>query len=438
MKKQWKQDMHDRLKDFPRKAPEGLLDDVKAEMLRRGLSPVPAPRRRTVSGVFLRVASVAAVIALLFGLSHWFQHEETALVFPEVESGLPVKVDEAPVLPKEEATENPPVAIPQASRLLAKAIVKTDTLSDYFVEETIIEEKTEPEKEEPDTIDRPTPPSAKPVEVSPKRKQWAYVPSRKKRASFDVGVYYSGLATPVSPGKESIMMDFIPSNPVTPPSDHPLPPDGSGEGGNVGHPDNGTNGVDSTSTDSRSHPRVASRSFSRKKGAEEAKHHIPVRLGISLRYNLNERWNLQSGLTYSYLASDFSYHGSTPYETKQKLHYIGIPLQVGLRIWKSERFRGYLSAGGQVEKLVSGKATTRYTDENQRPGTLVETVSDKKLLFSVLASIGAEYMLGKDLSLYAEPGIHYYFKNGNGLSTHYNENPLSLNITIGFRFHWEK
>ena len=431
MKKQWKQDMHDRLKDFPKKAPKGLLDDVKAEMLRRGLSPVPAPRRRTVSGVFLRVASVAAVIALLFGLSHWFQREETAIVFPEVESSLPVKVDEAPVLPKEEAAENPPAAIPQASRLLAKAIVKTDTLSDYFVEEKIIEEKTEPEKEEPDTIDRLTPPSTKPVETSSKRKQWAYVPSRKKRASFDVGIYYSGLATPIAPGKEEYMVSV-------PPSSNPIPPDGNGGGGITGQPDNGTNGADSTSTDSRSLSRVASRSFSRKKGGEEAKHHIPVRLGISLRYNLNERWHLQSGLTYSYLASDFSYHGSTPYETKQKLHYIGIPFQVGLRIWQGERFRGYLSAGGQVEKLVSGKATTRYTDENQRPGTLVENISDKKLLFSALASIGAEYMLGKDLSLYAEPGIHYYFKNGNGLSTHYNENPLSLNITIGFRFHWEK
>lgn len=418
MKKQWKQDMHDRLKDFPKKAPEGLLDDVKAEMLRRGLSPVPAPRRRTVSGVFLRVASVAAVIALLFGLSHWFQREETAIVFPEVESSLPVKVDEAPVLPKEEAAENPPAAIPQASRLLAKAIVRTDTLPASSEEETLVEEKTEPEKEEPDTITLQTPASTKPVEVSPKRNQWAYVPSRKKHASFDVGVYYSGVVAKTNP------INIVESlgDAITSPS-----------------PDNSqTNNPDSTSTDSRSLGRAASRSFSRKKHAEKAKHHIPIRLGISLRYYLNERWNLQSGLTYSYLASDLSYTGPTPYETKQKLHYIGIPLQVGVRIWKSERFRGYLSAGGQVEKLVSGKATTRYTDENQRPGTLVETVSDKKPLFSALTSIGAEYMLGKDLSLYAEPGIHYYFKNGNGLKTHYNETPLNFNITIGFRFHWEK
>ena len=38
MKKQWNKDIRDQLKDFPKKAPEGLLDDIKAEMLRRGLS----------------------------------------------------------------------------------------------------------------------------------------------------------------------------------------------------------------------------------------------------------------------------------------------------------------------------------------------------------------------------------------------------------------
>ena len=41
MKKQWNKDMRDQLKDFPQKAPEGLLDDIKSEMTRRGLSPAP-------------------------------------------------------------------------------------------------------------------------------------------------------------------------------------------------------------------------------------------------------------------------------------------------------------------------------------------------------------------------------------------------------------
>jgi hypothetical protein len=42
------------------------------------------------------------------------------------------------------------------------------------------------------------------------------------------------------------------------------------------------------------------------------------------------------------------------------------------------------------------------------------------------------------LSLYAEPGVQYYFKNGNGLRTYYSEQPLNLSMTVGFRFHWKK
>ena len=126
------------------------------------------------------------------------------------------------------------------------------------------------------------------------------------------------------------------------------------------------------------------------------------------------------------------------YDIKQKLHYLGIPLQMGYRIWEGKQFRSYIAFGGQVEKLVSGKAAIRHSKKNLLQDTSTQNVSDKKLLFSALASIGAEYMLGNDFSLYVEPGIHYYFKNGNRLQTHYNEQPLNINLTIGFRFHWEK
>ena len=114
---------------------------------------------------------------------------------------------------------------------------------------------------------------------------------------------------------------------------------------------------------------------------------------------------------------------------------MGVPLQVGYKIGESKRFRSYIAAGFQVEKLVSGKAVTRHSKNKELQGTSIQSISDKRLLFSALASFGVEYALGKNFSLYAEPGIHYYFKNGNGLQTHYNEQPLDLNLTIGFRFH---
>ena len=113
-------------------------------------------------------------------------------------------------------------------------------------------------------------------------------------------------------------------------------------------------------------------------------------------------------------------------------------MQIGYKIGENKRFRSYIAAGGQVEKLVSGKATTRHSTSNSLQGTYIQDISDKRLLFSALASLGVEYALGKTFSLYAEPSIHYYFKNGNGLQTHYNAQPLNINLTIGFRFHWEK
>jgi hypothetical protein len=117
---------------------------------------------------------------------------------------------------------------------------------------------------------------------------------------------------------------------------------------------------------------------------------------------------------------------------------MGIPVQVGYQVWKKKRFNGYIALGGQAEKLVSGKATTLCWQNNEYWHSYTKSVSDNHLLFSALASIGAEYHLGHTVSLYAEPSVHYYFKNGSGLENHYTKQPLNFNLTIGLRFHWGK
>lgn len=422
MKKQWNKDIHDRLKDFPKKAPEGLLDDIKSEMLRRGLSvsPTATPSRQVGPTIIRRIASVAAIIAILFCISYLFQWKEPTVVSTGHQD-MPLPVKDKPVPSPLEETERPamPPTLPQLIAKAEKAIAThPDTLT--VKEDTVSTQTTEkaPSEKRPETPSKRPQETSKGTEIEPQPARWAYTPKKTRKTSFDLGIYYSGI---VAQGKPSNAddADLLVEHPNLIPGDRP----------------SGTEETDSTSTASR----AVSRSFSRNKSRETAKHHLPVRLGVSFRYYLNERWSIQSGLTYSYLASDLSYNSpDKSYQTKQKLHYIGIPLQIGTRIWESRQFKGYISAGAQVEKLISGKANTHYLLDKQTSGTLIENVSDKKLLFSALASIGAEYMLGKDLSLYAEPGIHYYFKNGNGLKTHYNEQPLNFNISIGFRFHWNK
>lgn len=426
MNKQWNKDIHDRLKNFQTKTPEGLLDDIKSEISRRGLSSIPVDRKS--QPIILRLFAIAAMILVLFGIGNLILWEETSVIPKIHENNTSSMTTERLPIVKESKEEVSSISTtPPMSRLLTQAkrpkTPSADTIiiidEERFFEKHEEEEKEPKKKEKSESQDRETQLKDKEFEYTSKKQKWIYTPTKRKSSPFAFGVYYSGTIaqSDLAFRKEELKINI----------------------GNFGSPGNNggenTDTPDTTSVTSRS----ASRSFSRMKHAEKANHHLPIRFGISFQYYLNKLWNIQSGLTYSYLASDLSYSApKTSYQAKQKLHYIGIPLQIGYRIWESKNFRGYISVGGQVEKLVSGKTNTRYTTETQQQGTLIETINDKKLLFSALASIGAEYMLSKDLSLYAEPGIHYYFKNGNGLNTHYNEQPLNINITVGFRFHWNK
>lgn len=407
MKKQWNKDIRDQLKDFPKKAPEGLLDDIKAEMLRRGLSSAPVGQpRQTRSSVLFRVASVAAVVLLLFGISYLWQEQSVLPITPEQADSF-INGSNSSVITEIEVPEGQPL-VPNSSSLIAKATKKVSSDSDIpsHKEETILQVATNEEvqeKEEGKEDDQPKDNKQQKtekeyVETSSKPK-WTYNASIRKKSSISFGVYYSGIIAQVDP----TIKDYADLS--------------SGPGCNLN---------DSTEV---AWSRGATTTYYL---TGKATHHLPVKLGVSFRYDLDERWNLQSGLTYSYLASDIS---KDSYDTKQKLHYIGIPLQLGYKLGESKRFRSYIAAGFQVEKLVSGKAITRHSKNKELQGTSIQNISDKRLLFSTLASFGVEYALENNFSLYAEPGIHYYFKNGNGLQTHYNEQPLDLNLTIGFRFH---
>lgn len=408
MKKQWNKDIRDQLKDFPKKAPEGLLDDIKAEMLRRGLSSAPVGQpRQTRSSVLFRVASVAAIALLLFGISYlWQEQSILPTTLKQVDSYI--NSSNSSIVTETEVPESQPL-VPNSSSFIAKATKKVSSDSDLpsHKEETIlqvatneeVQEKEEGKEDEQPKDNKQQKTEKEYVETSSKPK-WTYNASIRKKSSISFGVYYSGIIAQVDPTMKDYADDLS-----------------SGPGCNLN---------DSTEV---AWSRGATTTYYL---TGKATHHLPVKLGVSFRYDLDERWNLQSGLTYSYLASDIS---KDSYDTKQKLHYIGIPLQIGYKLGESKRFRSYIAAGFQVEKLVSGKAVTRHSKNKEPQGTFIQNISDKRLLFSILASYGVEYALGKNFSLYAEPGIHYYFKNGNGLQTHYNEQPLDLNLTIGFRFH---
>lgn len=165
---------------------------------------------------------------------------------------------------------------------------------------------------------------------------------------------------------------------------------------------------------------------------EDVFHHQPIRFGLSLRYRLNDKWSLESGLAYTRLRSYFKRNtNGVRVNTEQTLSYIGIPLSANYLLSSSRYINFYVSAGGMVEKMVRGRL---HHESGSQKQLSTESVSIRPLQFSVSGGIGAEFNLSRQFSIYAEPGIGYYFDNGSSVPTYYQDTPLILNLNLGLRF----
>ena len=147
---------------------------------------------------------------------------------------------------------------------------------------------------------------------------------------------------------------------------------------------------------------------------ETVRHYQPVRFGVSLRYQLDDRWSLEAGLSYTRLTSEITKNVNNVFTTT-KIHtdYIGIPLNVAYHLWATRYLGVYTSAGGTVEKATEGSLWQ----------------------FSLNGAVGVELKLARLFSLYAEPGLGYFFDNGSSVPTLYQEKPLNFNLGFGLRVH---
>lgn len=157
----------------------------------------------------------------------------------------------------------------------------------------------------------------------------------------------------------------------------------------------------------------------REKKIADIDHKQPLSFGVSVRKNLAKGFSVESGLTYTYLASDVRYEGSSE-KISQKLHYIGIPVRANWNFVDAKNFTMYVSAGGAIEKCVYGKI-----------GTESETV--KPVQLSVMGAVGAQYNISNRVGLYVEPGVSYFFDDGSSIQTIRKENPCNFTLQAGIR-----
>ena len=162
-------------------------------------------------------------------------------------------------------------------------------------------------------------------------------------------------------------------------------------------------------------------------------HKMPVTVGMSINYSLNSDWAVETGLNYTFLSSDFRSEENSYIEGEQKLHYLGIPLKIQRALWKNSRVGVYASLGGMLEKCISGVQEVAFMNTSS---TLREhrSLDIDPIQWSVLANVGMQVDMTRQLALYMEPGIVYYFDDHTSISTIRKEHPFNFNLQVGLRF----
>lgn len=425
-KDKWIKNLRTRMEGYSEPAPVDLWDRLEKELN----TPKVIPMWRRPQAV-----AAVALLVVASSLTVWFwqspsadyaeresaklitlhQPDDATMPAPAVAEPSVVRVD--PVTPSPDKPRRVKVARAVA---LDETVAAQDAVSRAGAEENRIEESLPAERKEEKAVaeDREQQPAARPSYTTGRKNNYiAYAVTRKKRERN----WSVGLSTGNGAFSSSTQMDGY----------LPLPRSAKGA---------------FTSSDNGVQPRADidkviqfANLAEGEAGKSDIKYRLPVTFGASLRFDLNDKWAIETGVTYTLLSSETSSGAKqNNYSWEDKLHYVGIPLKVNRNIWSNERFEVYASAGGAVEKCVSGKqkivwnTTSKVVDETAEP---TETdIKVKPLQWSLSAAAGAQFKITEKLGIYAEPGVVYYFDDGSNVNTIRKEHPFNFNIQLGVRF----
>ena len=165
-------------------------------------------------------------------------------------------------------------------------------------------------------------------------------------------------------------------------------------------------------------------------------HYMPVNFSIALKYQLNNRFGLETGLSYSRLKSDFEMgsNGNTINE-QQTIHYLGIPVKGIYNIYNRKAWSLYGSLGITTEIPLYSPFNTSYYLHGMLEATDKSTIH-APWQWSVGTGLGLQYNFTPNIGLFAEPSLQYYIPTGTQIETYRSEHPFTFSLPIGIRFTW--
>lgn len=427
MKTNWQKDIHDRLGSYEKDAPEGLWEGISRELpkLNDGGMLTDKPQR-TAKFRMWRVAGVAAAasVALVIGYSFLGNSAKDNINIPTNTTKHPNMLASSQ---KPLGNEPTGVSAEQATHSEDNLLAEQPTLASASTEQpTLASASMETDVKEISSKEENSKEENKQTETKTAKREDSYVLPKNpdnNLLAFNDMTERSGDED--APSRWSVSTGAM---------------GGLGASGTtIAYGDHlvlSSPGV----ADTKDSPMLDMNTINRDiETKTEYEHHLPIRIGLSVAYALTDRLSISSGLTYTRLASDIKDASrESKYIGEQRLHYVGIPVNVSYKV-ASFRWLGlYGTAGVLAEKCVSGTTDEGYVENNTMKYTNTQDISSKPLQMSVNAGVGIQFDFIDNVGIYAEPGLSYYFDDGSALQTIYKEKPLNFNLNVGVRFKLSK
>ena len=155
----------------------------------------------------------------------------------------------------------------------------------------------------------------------------------------------------------------------------------------------------------------------------EEKHDRPITIGLQVGIPVADRWSVATGLAYTYLHSEIEDGTAlSNIHTDQKLHFIGVPVQLNYQLYNNRYCDIYIGTGGRIDFGVSGKTN------------LESHLSHLPVNFSLKVSTGVQVKLFKSLNIYAEPSVQYNIPGSTRYKTYFTEHKTMFDLQLGVRF----
>ena len=165
-------------------------------------------------------------------------------------------------------------------------------------------------------------------------------------------------------------------------------------------------------------------------------HQMPVTWSLTLKYSVNHRFGLESGLSYSRLTSDFEIgtDGNTISE-QQTIHYLGIPMKGIYTLYGGKRWGIYGSLGLKAEIPVHSTLHSNFY-VNGKYEASDKTAIHTPWQFSTTFGLGLQYHLTPNVGFFLEPSLQYYIPMKTDIETYRTDHPFTFSLPLGIRFTW--